>query len=207
MFEAPMLKLYSHPFSTYTRRVRIALKEKSIPCEEVFVDMAARKHREPEYLGLNPYSRVPTLVDDDLVLFESTAILNYLEALYPQPPLIPADRKGRALVDMHMKLCDLQFTRQAGAIVFPKRFMPKERWDEALFAQMRADIGKHLQILDGQLGDNDYVVGNRYSLVEVCYTPFVAFFELMEVTPPPRIAAWSKRILSRPSAQQTASEK
>lgn len=202
-----MLKLYSHPFSSFARRVRIALKEKNIPCEEVFVDLAARKHREPEYLSLNPYSRVPTLVDDDLVLFESSAILNYLEALYPQPPLIPADRKGRALVDMHMKLSDLQFTRQVSTIVFPKRFMPKERWDEPLFAQMRADIDKHLQILDRQLGDNDYIVGNRYSLVEVCYTPFVAFLELTEVTPPPRIAAWSKRILSRPSALQTVSEK
>jgi glutathione S-transferase len=202
-----MLKLYSHPFSTFGRRVRIALQEKSISCEEVLVDMGARKHREPEYQALNPYGRVPTLVDDGLVLFESTAILNYLEARYPRPPLVPADLKDRALVDMHMKLCDLQFTRQAGAIVFPKRFLPKERWDEKLFAQVRAEIDKHLLILDRQLGDDDYVVGNRYSLVEVCYTPFVAFFDLMEVTPPPRIAQWSERILSRPSAQQTASEK
>lgn len=202
-----MLKLYSHPFSSFSRRVRIALLEKNIPCEQVFVDMAARKHREPEYLALNPYGRVPTLVDGELVLFESTAILNYLEAQYPQPPLVPADAKGRALVDMHMKLCDLQFTRQAGAIVFPKRFLPKERWDETLFAQMRGEIEKHLAILDRQLGGNDYLVGNRYSLAEVCYAPFVAFLELLEITPPPRIVQWSERILSRPSAQQTASEK
>jgi glutathione S-transferase len=202
-----MLKLYSHPFSTFGRRVRVALKEKSIPCEHVLVDMAARKHREPEYLALNPYSRVPTLVDGDLVLFESTAILNYLEARFPEPPLLPADVKGRALADMHMKLCDLQFTRQAGTIIFPKRFLPKERWDEKLFAQMRADIDKHLAILDRQLGDNEYVVGNKYSLVEVCYAPFMAFLELIEVTPPPRVAEWSKRILSRPSVQQTAPEK
>jgi glutathione S-transferase len=202
-----MIKLHSHPFSTFGRRVRIALLEKNIACEQVTIDMAARKHREPDYLALNPYSRVPTLVDGDLVLYESTAILNYLEALYPQPPLAPADVKGRALVDMHMKLCDLQFTRQAGAIIFPKRFLPRERWDETLFAQMRTEIDKHLAILDRQLGDSDYVIGNRYSLVEVCYTPFVAFLELMGVTPPPRIAKWSERILARPSAQQTASER
>src|SRR5688572_19175873 len=174
-----MLKLHSHPFSTFGRRVQIALKEKSIPCEQVLVDMAARKHREPEYLALNPYSRVPTLVDGELVLYESTAILNYLEALHPQPPLVPADLKGRALVDMHMKLCDLQFSRQASTIVFPKRFLPKERWDEPLFEKMRGEIDKHLAILDQQLGDQDYVVGNRYSLVEVCYVPLVAFFDLI----------------------------
>jgi glutathione S-transferase len=203
-----MLKLHSHPFSTFGRRVQIALKEKSISCEQVFVDIAARKHREPEYLALNhPYSRVPTLVDGDLVLYESTAILNYLEALFPEPPLVPSDAKGRALVDMHMKLCDLQLTRQAGTIIFPKRFLPKERWDEKLFAQMRVEIDKHLGILDRQLGDNEYVVGNKYSLVEVCYAPFMSFLELIEVTPPPRVAEWSRRILSRPSVQQTAMEK
>ncbi len=195
-----MLKLHSHPFSTFGRRVQIALKEKSIPCEQVLVDMVARKHREPDYLALNPYSRVPTLIDGDLVLYESTAILNYLEARFPEPSLLPADAKGRALVDMHMKLCDLQFTRQAGTIIFPKRFLPKERWDEKLFAQMRVDIDKHLAILDRQLGDNEYMVANKYSLVEVCYTPFMVFLDLIEVTPPPRIAEWSKRILSRESA-------
>ena len=202
-----MLKLYSHPFSTFGRRVQIALREKNIPCEQVFLDLAARKHREPEYLALNPYSRVPTLVDGDLALYESTAILNYLEALFPEPPLAPADVKGRALVDMHMKLCDLQFTRQAGTIIFPKRFLPQERWDEKLFAQMRLEIDKHLAILDRQLGDNEYIVGSQYSLVEVCYAPFMAFMELIEVTPPPRIAEWSRRILSRPSAEQTAMER
>ena len=202
-----MLKLHSHPFSTFGRRVQIALMEKSIPCEQVFVDLAARKHRAPEYLALNPYSRVPTLVDDDLVLYESTAILNYLEGMFPDPPLVPADAKGRALVDMHMKLCDLQFTRQSHTIMFPKRFLPKERWDEKLFAQMRVEMDRHLAILERQFGDDEYVVGNKYSLVEVSYAPFLSFLELMEVTPPPGIAEWAKRILSRPSAIETASEK
>lgn len=202
-----MLKLYTHPFSTYARRVRIALKEKGIPCEEIVVDMGARKHREPEYMALNPYHRVPTLVDGELSLYESTSILNYLESLHPQPPLVPADAKGHALVDMHMKLCDIQFTRQITAIVFPKRFLPKERWDEELFADMRVEIDRHLAILDKQLGEQDYIVGNQYSLVEVCYAPFMAFIGMTEVMPPPRIAKWTERILSRPSAVATASDK
>ena len=106
---------------------------------------------------------------------------------------------------MHVKLCDLQFTRQAGTIFFPKRFLPKERWDEGLFAKMRVEIDKHLAILERELANKEYVVGERYSLVEVCYTPFVAFFDLMEISPPPRVAEWSRRLLSRPSAVQTAS--
>jgi glutathione S-transferase len=70
--------------------------------------MAARRHREQPYLSLNPYGRVPTLEEDGFVLFESTAILNYLEAMRPTPPLVPADVRGRALVDMHKKLCCCQ---------------------------------------------------------------------------------------------------
>src|ERR1700756_1182890 len=98
----------------------MALLEKGAPFEPVLVDMAARKHRAPEYLRLNPYGRVPTLEEDGFVLYESTAILEYLEATHPAPPLAPADARGRAQVAMHMKLCDIQLARQTGIIIFPK---------------------------------------------------------------------------------------
>jgi glutathione S-transferase len=81
------LKLYYHPLSTFSRRVRIVFAEKQIPHELALVDMAARKHREQRYLALNPYGRVPTLDEDGFVLFESTAIMNYLEATRPTPSL------------------------------------------------------------------------------------------------------------------------
>lgn len=198
-----MLKLHYHPLSTFARRVRIALTEKNIPAELVEVDMVARAHRGPAYLALNPYGRVPTLEEDGFVLYESTAILEYLEATHPTPPLVPPDARGHALVSMHMKLCDLQLTRQTGMIIFPKRFLPKDRWDEKAMAQAKKEIEKHLEILEPQLQGKQFLVGGRYSLVEVCYTPFVEFFSLMEITPPPAVAAWTARMLERPSAQAT----
>ena len=198
-----MLKLYSHPLSTYSRRVRIALIEKGIAVEEIDVDMVAGAHRAPEYRKLNPYGRLPTLDDDGFVLYESTAILNYLEATHPKPALVPADPKGRALVDMHVKLCDLQLSRQTGAIIFPKRFLPKERWDENVMAQAKKEIEKHLAVVETQIAGKPFMVGDRYSLVEVCYTPFVEFLPLMEITPPPAVAQWVSRMLERPSAQAT----
>jgi len=198
-----MLRLHHHPFSTYSRRVRIALLEKRIPHELVEIDMAARKHRAPEYLALNPYGRVPTLEEDGFILFESTAILEYLELTRPDPPLVPSDPRGRALTAMHVKLCDLQLARPTGVIIFPKRFLPKERWDLKAMEQAKKDIEKHLEVLDGQLGGKQFLIGDRYGMVEVCYTPFVEFLPLMEITPPPAVAAWAERILSRDSAQQT----
>lgn len=198
-----MLKLHYHPFSTYSRRVRIACIEKGIRPELVELDMAKGAHRAPEYLKVNPYGRVPTLEEDGFVLYESTAILDYLEATHPAPPLVPADARGRALVTMHMKLCDIQMARQTGTIIFPKRFLPKERWDEAAMAQAKKEIEKHLAIVEQQLAGRQWMVGNAYSLVEVCYTPFVQFLPLMEVTPPRAVAAWTARMLERPSARET----
>ncbi|GIW42064.1 MAG: glutathione S-transferase [Candidatus Binatia bacterium] len=198
-----MLEIYHHPLSTFARRVRIALLEKGIEAELVEVDMAKRAHRSPEYLALNPYGRVPTLVEDGFVLYESTAILEYLEATHPDPPLVPPDPRGRALVAMHMKLCDLQLTRQTGTIIFPKRFLPRERWDENAMAQAKKEIERHLEILETQIRGKTWMVADRYTLVEVCYTPFVQFFPLMEIEPPPGVAAWVERMLERPSAQAT----
>lgn len=203
-----MLRIHHHPRSTYSRRVRIALAEKNLPHELVALDMEKKAHRQPGYLAYNPYARVPTLEEDGFVLYESTAILNYLEATHPQPPLVPADAHGRALVDMHMKLCDLQLTRQAGSIIFPKRFLPKERWDEKVIAQAKTDIEKHLDILERiYLAGREYLVGDRYTLAEVCYAPFMEFLPLMDITPPPAVAAWSERMLSRPSALKTKPDK
>ena len=198
-----MLKLHYHPLSTYSRRVRIACLEKGIEVELVELDMAKGAHRGPDYLQKNPYGRVPTLEDDGFVLYESTAILEYLEATHPTPPLVPADARGCALVAMHMKLCDIQLARQTGIIIFPKRFLPRERWDEAAMAQAKKEIEKHLAIVEQQLAGREWMVGGRYSLVEVCYAPFVEFFPLMEITPPPAVAAWAARMLGRPSARET----
>src|SRR5271167_405601 len=201
------IKLHYHPLSTYSRRVLLAFAEKKIPHDLVLVDMAARKHREPSYLTLNPYGRVPTLEEDGFVLFESTAILGYLEATRPTPPLVPDDPRGRALVDRHMKLCDLQFTRHAGTIVFPKRFLPIEKWNMAAIAEAKSEIEKHLAIVDKQLAGKTYLVAERFSLTDLCYLPFLEFLPLMEIAPPSNVAAWSERLLARPSAVATRPEK
>jgi glutathione S-transferase len=199
-----MLRLYFHPLSTFARRVRIALIEKDIQFEPVELDMAAGAHKKPDYLALNPYGRVPTIEDDGFVLYESAAILNYLEATRPSPPLVAPDPQGRALVDMHLRLCDLQLARHTVTILFPKRFLPEERWDRSAMEQARGEIEKHLTIVDRTLGDREFLVGDSFSLADVTYMPFLHFLALLEVSAPPRVAAWAERLLSRASAQATA---
>ncbi|MGO9834217.1 MAG: glutathione S-transferase family protein [Polyangiaceae bacterium] len=199
-----MMKLYQHPFSTFSRRVRIALLEKKIEAELVLVDMIARAHKAEPYISLNPYARVPTLVDDGLVLYESTTILEYIEAKYAgTAPLVPPDLKGRALVSMNMKLCDLQMTRQAGTIIFAKRFVPEASWRRDDMAKAAKEIDKHFAILDRELAGKTYLVAETYTLADLCYVPFLEFLPLMDVEVPGNVKAWSERLLSRPSSVAT----
>jgi glutathione S-transferase len=71
-------------------------------------------------------------------------------------------------------------------------------------ALAKAEIEDHLAILEPQLAGRPYLVADAYSLADLCYTPFLQFLALMEITPPPAVAAWAARLLERPSARQTA---
>ena len=198
-----MLKLYHHPRSTYARRVLISLLEKRLPHEAIVVDMGAKAHKSEEYLAKNPYGRVPVLDDDGFVLYESTAILNYLEATHPSPALVPSDVKGRALVDMYMKLCDIQMGVHVTPIIFPKRFLKKERWDLEAMDVAKTAIEAHLDILRTQLAGKTYLVGEQFSLADLVYIPFLHFLPLMEIDPPSAVESWAARLLEREGAKQT----
>jgi maleylacetoacetate isomerase len=97
--ECLTMKFFSFWRSLASFRVRIALNLKSLPADVVFVDLDADAHRADEYRRVNPQMALPSLVlDDGTVLFQSLAILEYLEETHPAPPLLPADPRGRARV-------------------------------------------------------------------------------------------------------------
>lgn len=199
-----MYTLHQHPLSTFARRIRIMFLEKGITARFVDVDMAHRQHQGPEYRRLNPYGRVPALVEDDgFVLVETTAILEYLEARHPEPALIPSSSRDRAQMAMHLKLCDLEFTRFTRELFFPRRFFPREKWNLDEMNAARSVVQRHFDILETQLQGREFLAGGRYTLAELCYTPFVDFLPLLEITTGPNVAGWIERLQSRPSAQQT----
>jgi maleylacetoacetate isomerase len=93
------MKLYGFWRSLATCRVRIALNLKGIPFEEVPIDLVRGDQHADHYKAVNPQAVVPALViDDDAPLFQSMAIIEYLEETYPKPSLLPANARGRARV-------------------------------------------------------------------------------------------------------------
>jgi glutathione S-transferase len=94
-------ELYNAPQSTCSQKVRMTLAEKGFPGRGVdwvdhHVDLGKFEQLDPEYLKLNPNGVVPTLIHDGAVLIESSAIVEYLDEVLPEPPLAPADPVGRA---------------------------------------------------------------------------------------------------------------
>ena len=90
------MKLYTYYRSQASFRVRIGLNLKGLPREDAFLHLERGDQFAAEYRALNPQMMVPTLIDDEVELFESLAILEYLDEKHPQPPLLPAEPEARA---------------------------------------------------------------------------------------------------------------
>jgi len=95
-----MVVLYEHPLSPYAQKNKIALREKDIPFELITPDAFGSGDTSNDFLKVSPRGEVPTLVDDDIAIFDSTIILEYIEDNWPTPPLLPADAAERARVRM-----------------------------------------------------------------------------------------------------------
>ncbi|MDP3936764.1 MAG: glutathione S-transferase family protein, partial [Deltaproteobacteria bacterium] len=93
-----MLKLYSIALSPWARKARIALYEKGLTFEKISIPSKpdGTMDKPAEFLAANPRGKVPTLIDDDTVVYESSLVLEYLDEAYPETPLYPKDVKAKA---------------------------------------------------------------------------------------------------------------
>jgi len=201
------VRLHWHPFSIYPRRVRIALREKRIPCEEVLVDLPGGALQTAAFRKLNPFGQLPVLEDDGVVLYESIAILEYLEERHPTPVLMPAGdpvarARTRQLVLASGDYLAPPFKRWAARF-----FAPEATWDRADQARAADEIAAHLDVLEDVLADGRTHLAGAFSLADVCYAIFVCELETAELgrllTPHPRVRAWIERLNARESVQAT----
>ncbi len=199
------LRLYWHPFSVVPRRVRIAVREKGVTCEEVEVDLPGGALRTADFRRLNPFGQVPVLEDGGLVIAESIAILEYLEERHPTPALLPPDPALRAAARQLM-LWSGDYLMPAWKAWMAPRFSPDVAVDDPSVTRGRRDVAEHLDVLGERLRDREWLVGG-YSLADVCYAPFVTTLDLVGlgelVEERPAVRAWVERLSARPAVRAT----
>ncbi len=195
--EAIVLKFYYNPISANARRVWIALLEKAIPFEPVLVQLDGDQFAA-EFTAVNPLQRVPVLVDGDLRVVESLAILDYLEAKYPQPALLPDDPAAIARVRMVASLVVVELQPATLPLMRQLVELPVE---PAKLAAASDRVATILQFLADLLADRPYFAGETFTLAEVVAGSLLPSLPLADY---PNLVAWAERLAQRPSWQQTA---
>jgi len=197
-----MLKLYGHYLSFNVRRVWVMLLEKQLEFEPISVNLAGEQF-QAEFLKINPFHHVPVLVDEDFTVVESLAILDYLEAKFPQPAFLPTEAKALALVRMVELLVVNEL--QPALIPLLRNFMAVEVESQQL-EQAQEKVAVALRFLEEKLAGNPpYFLGEQLSLADIVAGTALPALPMLGVSLAdyPSLAAWLDRLVSRESWQQT----
>jgi glutathione S-transferase len=198
-----MIRLYDYPDCPFCQKVRVVLAEKDLEYETHLVDLKAGAQRTPEFLKLNPYGKVPVLIDEETVVYDSTIINEYLEDEYLIPQLLPDDSAGRAKARLLEDYCDNSFIPSADFVILQLNKPEAER-DQERLKRYQLEIQRGLARLEGLLEGKEYLVGS-FSLADVAFVPRVLVLPQLGVEVDPRlrnVTAWIERLRERTSVKR-----
>lgn len=201
------MKLYGHPGSTCTRKVLCALYEKGAAFDYQIVDITKGEQKSPEHLARQPFGVVPALEDGDFGLYESRAIIRYLDQTLPGTSLTPADPKARAKMEQWISVEQSYFTPPAMKAIMTIWYasMSGLTPDQSVIDAGLTGAAKALDVLEQALPADGFLAG-EFSLADICYAPYLQYLEDMRIgaiiADRPKVAAWWSRIKSRPSWQK-----
>lgn len=189
------LKLVSFDLCPYVQRASIALAEKSMPFERINVDLA----NKPEWFKkISPLGKVPLLMVDDEVLFESAVIVEYLDETV-EPKLHPAHPLARARHRAWMEF---------GSSILANIWTIETTKDRAAFDQAVTAVAEKFTRVDDQLGEGPFFAGATFSLVDAVFAPVFRYFEAFErrvdlgaFDGKPKLVAWRKALAERASVK------
>jgi len=162
-----MLTLYHSPQSR-SIRPRWLIEELGVPCEVKRIDLTAGDQKKPEYLKLNPNGAVPTLVDGDLVLWESAAICQYLADKYPEKRLAPAvgtPERGKYYQWIHYAMSGIE--PPAVTVFLHAMRLPEAERVPALVDGAKAQLGAVITVVDDALAGREWILGSQFSAADV----------------------------------------
>jgi glutathione S-transferase len=199
-----MIKLYDFLPCPFGQKVRIVLAEKGLSYELVQIDFTQGEQRKPDFLRLNPFGRVPVLIDEDTTVYDSTVIAEYLEDEYPEPPLLPAIGSSalRARARTWEDFADTSFTPQVGQLM-GEMGKPETDRDPARLQRFHRSIERVLDFLNHELQGQEYLA-QQFSIADIGFVPRLVVLKDLGLDPAqnrPNVDAWLNRMIDRPSIQ------
>ncbi len=199
------LTLVSHHLCPYVQRAAIALSEKGVAFERVYVDLG---HKPDWFLKISPLGKVPLLTvpqkDGDAILFESAVICEYLEETQPGPKLHPADPLTRARHRGWMEF---------GSSILSDLWVYETTQDAEMLETKRDALQAKFAAVEVELGDGPYFAGPTFSLVDAVFAPIFRYFDVFDRISDmgifdglPRVRVWRQALSARPSVKSAVTE-
>lgn len=201
------MKLYDTKTAPTPRRVRIFMAEKGIQCEIEQVDIVAGDNLSDAMRAKNPLGKIPILeLDDGTCISESTAICTYLEAQYPEPPLMGTTPLAKANIMQWQQRAELYLFNQVGMCfqhttgVFKDRMTPVPEYGR----EAGINAAKFMHMLDKHLAENTYLGGECYSIADITAFCAIEFARVVKLRVQPAqvyLSRWLDAMRARPSSQ------
>jgi len=191
-----VMTMYSDASSPYSHRVRLVLAEKNITVEVLDVDPLAISD---DIMDLNPYGTLPTLVDRDLVLYESRIIMEYLDERFPHPPLMPVDPVSKASSRLFLHRVDHDWYRLMNQILAGGKQAGKAR----------KELRESLTVTAPVFASKQFFMSTDFSLVDCSIAPLLWRLPLLGVELPAQAKAvneYAKNLFARDSFRDSLTE-
>ena len=194
--------VYGSSLSPYVRKTLAFGAEKGLTLEN---KVSAPGSPDPEFLACSPFRKIPGFTDGDFQISDSTAIITYLEALHPEPNLIPTDPRNRARAIWFEEYADTIVVGAAGPLFFNRivgpRFMGATTDEAACLKAENETIPPVLDYLECTIPDSGFLLEDRLTLADIAVSsPFANLSHLgFDLTPWPKTKAYARAMLARPS--------
>jgi glutathione S-transferase len=200
------MRIYGDAKGSNCRRVTIYMAEKGLDVELVEVDLAGGEHKTEAFRAKNPAGLVPVLeADDGTYIPESSAIVEYLEDIYPEPPMIgeTAELRGRVRA-IERIASDLAIISGVMLLHSLPRFAGRVEQNSVVADAMRPMVNAQLDVLEKHLGGKPFLASDRPTIADITLFSFIQAFKVrMDVSltdDHPNLHAWYARFEARPSA-------
>jgi glutathione S-transferase len=210
----PEVIVHTIPGSPFARAALATLEEKQVPWR--IAPLRPGQHREPAHLSRNPFGRMPVIEHGDFTLYETQAIVRYIDRVWPQPALTPSEPRAAAQMDQAMNVNDWYLFQGCGNVIgFQRVVGPKLMGLTPDLVAIEAAMPNARRVfneLGRLLGDKPYFAGDQVSLAEMMLIPQMDFIaqapEWTELTAAlPNIVSWFERASSRPNFTATSWER